>query len=139
MTTENFEENLKKITKPEMSELKHEVMLSKIIIKTKDRSVVSFWWLFIPLYVIAAFIMKSYYTPNASLITILHEFADSKGYTTVLLFFILPVLLIVINLLSIKQLYFLYNGLTKAGFLKTIAVQILIIVFSLFVLLIYFL
>ncbi len=139
MTTEKFADVLSNMTKPEVNELKHEDDLSKVIMKAKARSAVSFWWLCIPLYIIAALIMKSYYAPNGSLIKILHEFTDSKGYTTILLFFILPVLLIVINLLTIKQLYFLYSGLTKAGFLKTIAVPILIIFLSLLVLLIYFL
>ncbi len=139
MTTENFEDSLKNMTKTEVPELKHEIMLSKIIKKAKAISTVSFWWLCIPLYVIAAFIMKSYYTPNASLIKILHEFTDSKGYTEVLLFFILPILLIVINLLSIKQLYFVYSDLTKARFLKMSFAQISIILLSLIVLLIYLL
>jgi hypothetical protein len=107
--------------------------------KAKERSVVSFWWLCIPLYIIACLIMKSYFIPNSSLASTLHSFTNSKGYAAVLLFFILPFALILINLVSIRQLYFLYGDLTTAGFLKAIVVQILMILLSLLILLIYFL
>ena len=114
-------------------------MLSKMIMKVKDKSVVSFWWLCIPLYIIAAFLMKSSYIPKTTFISILHEFTNTKGYIAVLIFFVLPVLLIVINLITIKQLRFLFSGLTKTEFLKNIVTQIVIMLFSLFVLTIYLL
>ncbi len=139
MTTNHFEDILENMTKPEIRELKHEAALSKIIMKAKNRSVVSFWWLCIPLYIIVALIMKTYFTPNVSLTSTLHEFTKSRSHAAILLFLVLPLLLIVINLLSIKQLFFLYNTLVKEEFLKKIATQILIILFSLFVLFIYFL
>ena len=139
MKTDHFEDILKNITKPEVPELKHEDMLSQMIMKVKDKSVVSFWWLCIPLYIIAAFLMKSSYYPKTTFTSILHEFTNTKNYISVLIFFVLPVLLIVINLITIKQLSFLFSGLTKTEFLKTIVTQIVIILFSLFVLSIYLL
>ena len=139
MATQNFEDILNNITKPEVPELKHEAMLSKIIIKAKSKSVVSLWWLCIPLYIIAALLMKSFYVQGTSLISNLHQLTDSKSYTSVLLFIVLPVLFIIINVLSIKQLFFLYSSLTKTSFLKLIAVHVFIILLSLLVLLIYFL
>jgi hypothetical protein len=48
MGKENFGETLSKMQKPEISELKHEELLAGIIMKAKDKSVVSFWWLCIP-------------------------------------------------------------------------------------------
>ncbi len=139
MAIENFEETLSKMTKPEISELKHEDMLPGIIMKAKDKSVVSFWWLCIPLYVIAAFVMKSLFVPNASFLSVFNELASSKRYTAILLFFVLPLILIAVNLLSIKQLTFLYASLKRKEFIKTIFVELLIIIFSLLVLIIYFL
>jgi hypothetical protein len=136
MSTENFEDILKNMEKPGVQNLKHEAMLPGMIAKTKSRSVVSLWWLLIPLYVIACLLMKSFYVPNTSLTSLLHEFSNEKTYASVLLFYILPALLIIINIISIKQLYFLYGSLTKAGFLKMIWSQLFIIIVSLLVLLI---
>jgi hypothetical protein len=134
MSTENFEDILKNMEKPDVNDLKHAAMLPGMISKTKGRSVVSLWWLFIPLYVIATLLMKSFYVPGTSLTSLLHDFASSKTYTSVLLFYILPVLLIIINIASIKQLYFLYGSLTKTGFLKIVWSQLIIIIISLLVL-----
>jgi hypothetical protein len=134
MATENFEDILENMEKPGVPELKHATMLPGMIAKAKDRSVVSLWWLFVPLYVIAALLMKSFYVPGTSLTSLLHEFAGSKIYTSVLIFYILPVLLIIINIISIRQLYFLYSSLTKTGFLKMAWSQLVIIIVSLLVL-----
>ena len=134
MSTENFEDILKNMEKPDVNDLKHAAMLPGMISKTKGRSVVSLWWLFIPLYVIATLLMKSFYVPGTSLTSLLHDFASSKTYTSVLLFYILPALLIIINIISIKQLYFLYGSLTKTGFLKIVWSQLIIIIISLLVL-----
>jgi hypothetical protein len=134
MSIENFEDTLMNMEKPDVHELKHEAMLPDIIARTKDRSVVSLWWLFIPLYIIAMLVMKSLYVPNTSLFSFLHDFADQQTSTSVLLFNILPVLLIIINIISVKQLYFLYGSLTKAAFLKIVWSQVFIIIISLLVL-----
>src|SRR5215469_13956062 len=99
MSTENFEDILKNMEKPGVPELKHATMLPGMIAKVKDRSVVSLWWLFIPLYVIAALLMKSFYVPDTSLTSLLHEFSREKTYTSVLLFYVLPAFLIVINII----------------------------------------
>jgi hypothetical protein len=134
MSTEDFEDTLKNMEKPGVQDLKHEAMLPGMIAKTKSRTVVSLWWLFIPLYVIATLLMKSFYVPGTSLTSLLHDFESSKTYTSVLLFYILPALLIIINIISIKQLYFLYGSLTKTGFLKIVWSQLIIIIISLLVL-----
>ena len=139
MAIENLEDTLKNMTKPDVKELKHEAALSKMVLKVNARSAVSFWWLCIPLYIIAALIMKSYFVPNASFISALRAFTNSRSYTAVLLFLVLPFFLILISLVSIKQLFFLFNSLTKEALLKKISIQILIILLSLIVSIIYFL
>lgn len=129
---------LLEMTKPEISELKHQNMLEKAIVKAKDKSVLSWWWLSIPLYVIVVLIMKVHYTSKTSVILTIQSFMNKQNYTAVLFFLVLPSLLIVINALSIKHLYFLYRNLSKVGFIKTIIIQFLIILISLSVILIYF-
>ena len=139
MATQNFEDILTQMTKPEVPEMKHEETLANLIIKTKSRAAVSFWWLCIPLYVITALVMKSFYVPGITFISVLHELTSTKSYTGILLFIVLPVVLITANFLSIWQLFFLYSSLTKKGFVKTIARELIIIIISLLLLIIYFL
>jgi len=135
---EKFEDILDQISKPEVSGLKHEDMLAKSITKVKDKSAVSLWWLSIPVYMVAAFTMKSFYTPHLSIASALHELFDRKGYLAVLLFLILPIILIIINVINARQLFFLYGNRKRTAFLKLIYTEILIIFLSLVVLLIYF-
>jgi len=127
------------MTKPEVPKMKHEESFANLIIKTKGRVAVSFWWLCIPLYVIAALVMKTFYVPGITFMSVLHELTSTKSYTGILLFIVLPVVLIIANFISIWQLYFLYSSLTKTGFVKTIARELIIIIISLLVLSIYFL
>jgi hypothetical protein len=135
----NFENILNNMTKPDVPELKHEDMLPGMIMKAKGKTAVSFWWLIIPLYVIAAFVMKSFYMPGSSFISILHQATNSNSYITVLLFLVLPIILTIANVLTIKQLFFLYGSLKKEAFIKIIVVELLIILLSLLVIIIYFL
>lgn len=137
MEMKNFEENLINMSKPEISQLKHQDMLANAIIKAKDKSVVSLWWLSIPLYLVAALAMKSIYFPQASLISTFRELTDQQGYMAVLLFIALPVILIIINFLAIRQLYFLYGNTKLILFIKTVMAQVLIIILSFLILLFY--
>jgi hypothetical protein len=139
MEMENFEEKLIKMTKPEISQLKHQDMLEKAIINARDKSVVSLWWLCIPIYLVAALIMKSIYIPKISFISTFHELIDNQGYMAVLLFIVLPAILIIINLLTIRQLFYLYGNTKAFVFIKTVKAQVLIIILSLLILIIYFL
>ncbi len=60
MEMKNFEDKLFHMTKPEVSQLKHQDMLANAITKAKDKSVLSWWWLSIPLYLITTLLMKSF-------------------------------------------------------------------------------
>jgi len=129
---------LNEMTKPEIGELKHEDMLAKGITKIKDKSTVSLWWVSIPVYLVAAFVMKSFYTPHLSIASAFHEMFGIKSYIGVLLFLVLPIILIIINLINAKQLFFLYGNSKRTAFLKMIYIETLMIILSLIVLLIYF-
>jgi hypothetical protein len=107
MEMENFEDKLSQITKPDVSQLKHQDMLANEIIKAKDKSVLSWWWLSIPLYIIAALLMKSAFMPHTTLISNLQDLTSRDKYSTLLFFLVLPLIFIAINLISIRKIYFL--------------------------------
>ena len=97
METNNFEEKLSQMTKPEVNQLRHQEMVADAISNAKDRSVVNWWWLSIPLYIIAALLMKTAFMPKTTLISNIHEFAGKEKYSSLLFFLILPAMSIIIN------------------------------------------
>lgn len=139
MEMEKFEESLSRMTKPEVKELMHEEALAKGIASVRDKSTVSLWWLSIPVYLIAAFIMKSLYTPGLSIDSAFQELFESQSYLSALLFLVLPILLVVINFINAKQLLFLYGQSDGMGRLKLVLVEVIVIAVSLIVLIIYLL
>jgi hypothetical protein len=125
------------MSQPGIPELKHQDMLEKAIIGAKDKSVISWWWLSIPLYMIAALLMKTVFMPGTDLISNLRELAAKNQYSSLLFFLILLIVLIVINLISTKSIYLL-SGRTKTFyFLRALWFNVLIIFLSLLILLIY--
>ncbi len=134
---EDFEEKLMKISKPEISQLKHQDLLAKEIIEAKDKSVLSWWWLSIPLYVLLAFLMKTLYMPNTTFLSNIHDFSENQYLLSILLFLFLPIIFIFINFLSIRKIYFLSGSPRTIGFLKAIWFNIIIIAASVLILIIY--
>jgi hypothetical protein len=139
MEKENFEKKLEKMTKPEMPQLKHEDMLADAIINAKDQSVVSWWWLSVPLFIIMMLLMKSFYMPGTSLISNIHELAVKEKYMSLIFFFISPIVLIIVNILSIRRIYYLSGNPKSVNFLETVWFNVLIILLSVLILIIYFL
>lgn len=137
MEIKDFEESLTRMKKPEVSGLKHQDMLANAIAKAKDKSVVSWWWLCIPLYIVAALLMKSMFMPNTTLISNLHELATKQRDLYVVSFLLLPIVLIVINIASIRKVYFLSGSPRTIVFFKSVWFNLLMIVFSIIILLIY--
>ena len=133
-----FEDILDQMSKPEISDLKHADAMGKAIVKVKDKSAVSLWGLSIPFYLLAAFVMKSIYTPGLSVVSAFHELFEMKGHVAVLIFLVLPVLLIVINIINIRQLFFLYGDKRKPSFSKLVFAEMFIIFLSVIALIIYF-
>jgi hypothetical protein len=139
MNTQNFEKKLIQMTKPEVNQLKHQDLLAKAITNAKDKSVVSWWWLTIPLYITAMFLMKSVYMPHTSLISNIHEFSIAQKISSIIFFLILPIVFIFINFFSIQNVYFLSGSPKTLSFLKTIWLNIIMIFFSILILIIYLL
>jgi hypothetical protein len=127
MEMQNFEEKLIQMTKPEVSQLKHQDMLANAITKAKDKSVLSWWWISIPLYIIVALLMKSVFMPNTTLISNIHEFINKERYSSVLFFLVLPIMFIVINFISIRRIYFLSGNQKTINFLQSVWFNVLII------------
>jgi hypothetical protein len=137
MEKQYFEKRLKDITKPDIKELKHENMLADAIINAKDKSVVSWWWLSVPLFIILMMLMKSIYMPGTTLITNIHELAGREKYMSLVFFLISPVVFIIVNVFSIRKIYFLSGSPKSMNFLEIIWFNILIIALSVLILLIY--
>jgi hypothetical protein len=125
------------MTKPEIPDLKHEDMLAGAIINAKDKSVVGWWWLSVPAFVILMLMMKSVFMPGTTLISNMHEMESTQKYVSIIFFLISPLILIMINVLTIKKIYFLSGSPKSVNFLGTIWYNVLVIILSLLILIIY--
>jgi hypothetical protein len=137
MEPDNFEEELKNMTKPEVTQLKHQEILQEEILRNKDKSALNWWWLSIPVYAIAVLVMKTAFMPNTTLLSNIHELGEKNELTTILMFVVLPVVLILVNLLVIRKIYCVSGSPKTTGFLKVVWFNILVIVCSLLILIIY--
>ena len=137
MEKENFEKKLSDMTKPEIQGLKHEILLADAIINAKDKSVVSWWWLSVPAFVILMLMMKSIFMPGTTLISNIHEMESTQKYMSIIFFLISPLILIIINAFTIKRIHFLSGSPKLVNFLGTVWYNVLIIILSLLILIIY--
>ena len=134
---ENFEETLFKMTKPEVSQLKHQDTLANAVTKAKDKSALSWWRLSIPLYILATLLMKSFFMPSTTLISNLHDLTSTQKYSSVFFFVFLPIIFIAINFISIKNIYFLSGSPKSLNFFQAVWFNVLIIIASILILIIY--
>ena len=81
--------------------------------------------------------MKSFYMPDSTLISGIHEWAGKERFLSVLAFLILPVVFIILNAISIRRIYFLSGNPKTIYFLQAVWFNVLIIIFSIFILVIY--
>ena len=132
-----FKEILEEMSKPEINELKHQELLEKAINTAEEKSVISFWWIIIPLYVIAAMLMKSYFVKESSFFLGFHELTDRESYTAVLIFAVLPLIIIIVNIATLSQLYFHYPKSGLAKVLKVVLSNVILIIISLVTILFY--
>ena len=137
MKKDEFENKLFQMTKPEVDQLKHQDMLANAIANSKDKTVLSLWWLIIPLYIIMMFLMKSLFMPNATLSSSIHDLITKQRFVAYLFFLISPVIFILINIISVRKVYILSGSPKSLNFLKTVWLNVLIIIFSIFVLIVY--
>jgi len=112
-------------------------MLANAIINAKDKSVVSLWWLSIPVFITLMLIMKVLYMPGSSLISNMHDLAIRQKFISLIFFLVVPILLIIFNLFSIRKVYFLSGSPKSINFLEIVLSNVLIIVLSVLILIIY--
>jgi hypothetical protein len=139
METDNFEEKLIKMTKPEVVDLKHQDTLSKEILKAKDKSVLSWWWISPPLYIIAALIMKTRFNPGTTFISNLQEVTESNKVISFAGFIILPIVFIILNFLTIRKVNDLAGNPGGFNLLELVWYNIFIICVSILLITIYLL
>jgi len=137
METQNFEKQLTEMEKPEIHNLKHEDILSGAIINAKDKSVVSWWWLCVPIFILLMLMMKSTFMPGTTLISNMHDLESKQKLISVAFFLVSPVILIIINVLTIRKIHFLSGSPKSLSFLEAVWFNILIIAVSAFILIIY--
>jgi hypothetical protein len=137
MEKDEFEKKLFQMTKPEVDQLKHQDMLADAIANSKDKTVLSLWWLIIPVYSIMMFLMKSLYIPGATLSSSIHVLMTKQIFVAYLFFLISPLIFILINIISIRKVYILSGSPKSLNFLKTVWLNVLIIIFLIFVLIVY--
>ena len=134
----NFENMLNNISGPEIKSLRHEDLLARAIIRNKHKAAVSFWWLSIPIYIIAAFVMKSTFMPGTSFISILHGLISKDGYTVILIFIVIPAALIVTNMISLINLYRLSGKPAAIKLLQAEYINVIFTVILIILMIIYF-
>ena len=137
MEMQDFEDKLFKMTKPEVSHLEHEDMLVNAITKAKDKSIVSWWWLAVPLYLISTLLMKSFFMPQTTLLLNIRVLTSREKYTSLLFFLVVPIVFIIINVISIRHIYILSGSPKTINFLKRMWYNVLIIILSALILIIY--
>lgn len=136
MQTNDFEDKLRRLPKPEVGPLKHQDLLAGAIARAKNRSVLSGWWLGIPLYIFATLVMKSLFGQRP-LLADFHAFKTGQNYASFLFFFVLPMVFTVINGIGLRTIYFL-SGNPKIGpFLQAAWFNVLLLLASLFILIVY--
>jgi hypothetical protein len=137
MKTKNFEDKLIHMTKPEITELQHQEMLAREILKAKDKSVLSGWWLSISLYIIAVLIMKAFFMPGTTIESNLHDLINTEKFTSLFFFLSLPILFIIINAISIRRIYYLSGSPKLSNFFRLVWFNLLVIIVSVLILIIY--
>lgn len=137
MEKEDFEEKLMQMSKPEVNKLKHQDILAKAIANAKDKTVLSWWWLIIPLYVILMLFMKTLFMPDTTLISNIHDLTTRQKFVTYIFFLILPIFFIFFNITSIRKVYHLSGNPKSFIFLKSVWFNIMMILFSILILIVF--
>jgi hypothetical protein len=127
------------MTDPLNEQNKLEELLERSLSNATDKSVISGWWIIIPIYIIAMLFMKTVFLPETTLISNIDELADKEKYSSIFFFLLIPFVLLLLNLITIWRIYSLSGNKQRSRFLKSVWHNILIIIFSIIVLFIYIL
>lgn len=112
-------------------------MLENEIINAKDKAVMSIWWLAVPVFVIVTLLMKGFYISGSSLISGINDLADRQSDIFLTFFLISPLLLIIYNAASIIKVRSLTENQKSIDFLGAVWFNILIILLSVIIIIVY--
>ncbi len=135
----NFEEKLREMSKPEIKPLQHEALLAKALENARDQSVLSWWWLSVPLYILAALLMKVMYKPQPSFLLSIREITRGGGYFALLFFLVAPVVFIVVHFWNARRIYALLGRPALGDFVRMAWFNLLMMLLSICILIFYFL
>lgn len=129
---DQLEEILTTMSKPGVKELKHQELLGKAIVQSKRKTVLSTWWLAIPLYCLAMLGMETIYKKGTSLHDHLHQMDSSNPHLAQILFAVVPLALILLNGLHIWSTWKITRSLNAVLLNATmIIISLLVLIFYL--------
>ena len=99
---DDFEKMLVNLSKPEVKELSHQHVLADQIIQAKNKHALSFWWLLIPIYVIAMLAMKTFYV-KTSLKEEINSFRTFHPLLAFSFFILGPIIFILFNSFLVRR------------------------------------
>jgi hypothetical protein len=137
MELKELETKLSKMEIPAIDKLKHADLLAYATIRAKDKSVLSWWWLSIPLYIIAMLLMKSFFIHETTWKTIMKNFIEQQHYSSLLLFVIIPVFSILFNFISIRKIYYILGNPEFKQILHMVWLHIILIFVSFVLIVLY--
>lgn len=126
------------MSKPVIPNLKHQELLSRVILRAKDQNTVSWWWLTIPVYLLVTLFMKSMYMPATTWISNIRELVKTEQGLALFFFIVVPMMIIIVNLISIRKMLYLYGSPGPVKLLKNAWIQVMLIIISMLVILLYF-
>lgn len=133
---EDLQKILTGMSKPEVPPLKHQEALSRLVIQGKRRMAVSVWWLAVPVFMVAAFVMKEFYKPGSTLGSSIRDFKERNFLLSFLLFVFVPLVVAGIQVRQICQpdpgRPFRWAGRLRAGWLYGLFLIISLVIIILY-------
>ncbi|MHA4811432.1 hypothetical protein ACX0G9_25250 [Flavitalea flava] len=124
------------MSKPKVSDLKHQDMLGDAISQAKRKMVLSIWWLSVPLFLITSLVMETLYKTGTTLNSGLHQLTAHNPILPVLSLLLLPMCIMLVNALHVTKVY----RILRPGRQELISMtwqNLLMIIISLIILIIY--
>ena len=137
MENNKFEEELTQMSKPEVHELKHARLVTEILRNAGDGSVLSAWWLSIPVYILAMLCMQALYLPHSHPLHLLRQLIRGQDWTFLLFFAVVPAVCAIANAILLRKIWFLSGSPGIVGLLRVGWRQILVMLLCALILFIY--
>ncbi len=137
MENKSFEEELSRMSKPEVPELKHARLVTEILRNAGDGSVLSAWWLSIPAYILVMLCMQALYLPHSHTLHLLRQLIRGQEWTFMLFFAVVPAVCAIANGILLRKIWFLSGSPGISGLFRLGWRQILVMLLCALILFIY--